>query len=118
MRNTGPYRHTCTLTRGVEGAPDYWDGDVTLKYTVYWGCSATHSGPAEGASVQDWRIVEIDRIDTISPPQWLEDLVGQKLDELEPDLISAAADTEAYYADQAADARREELRDERRWGAR
>ena len=109
-RHAAQYRHTATLSAGDhDGA---WNGDVTLIYSVYWGCRATFAHPAEGACVRDWSVVAVDRV-SVGPggaPREVLDLVeSQMAEELEQDLLTAAQEADDYAEEAYWDERREEL---------
>lgn len=107
------YRYTAPLSRGEEGTPEFWDGDVTFAFTVARGFAASQEEPGCGPSVSDWRIVEIDRRPVSEwPDPAIAQLVEARWAELESDLLAAAAEEDAYRRDEAADFRREMMREE------
>ena len=115
MKRRGPeYRHTAALSHGEDGTPEFWAGDVTLVFTVARAFAATHMEPGSGAVITDWRIEAVDRRPVSEwPDPAISQLVEQRWEELEPELLAAAAEEDAYRAEEAADWRREAFREER-----
>lgn len=103
------YTYRTGLSIGVCDPADH-SLPIRLTFSVYPGCAATLEQPGEAASAELLTAeVQVGPIEWVAVSEWLFSLLcGDS--ELNNEMLATAAEDDECARDQAADARREELR--------
>lgn len=112
------YTYETTISFGSEDRADFAEMDVTVSFSVSWGCPSSYRGPAEDDEVSDITLIKVG--DRFAPwnlhhhsDRHLAALVVEALEDSERDLermLEIANEEEAGAADVRAERRWEEMR--------
>ena len=110
-------KHTATVNAEIECGGEYLSLTASVRFTYYPAQRATYDYPGHSASVDDVEVyaTSIDygggKVVPVALPESITDWIAESASE--DDLIEAAEGHIAYEADAAADAKYQEMRDER-----
>lgn len=109
MSRTYTYRGSLTFSVGG----DDQESDLTIRYVVNHGSPPTQEDPGEAPYTEITDAFVIIGAERQYLPDWMIDDFFNADEELRAILLANAAEDDECAADEAADARREELRSER-----
>ncbi|AKU43474.1 hypothetical protein CPT_Sansa70 [Caulobacter phage Sansa] len=102
-------KHTIKTTGSISLGDAYFEFDVVATFDFYPGCRQTHTSPGEDPSCDLLTLQLVHDGQAREADGWIFALL-EKSDEFKAEMLTSVFDDAAYAEDQAADARREEMR--------